>query len=164
MRAGEPARNVAPALTNLSNRADARMLAAKAGHARHLAARDAPALLEIASRFEGIGALLYASEAAAHAAQIFVEAGRKDSARRAAARSRELFVDGQDRPAPEIDGLESDAIDLTPRESELVELARVGLSNGEIADRLVLSKRTVESHMYRAMRKLGISDRRELLV
>ena len=164
MRAGEPARNVAPALTTISNRADARMLAAKAGHARHLAARDAPALLEIASRFEGIGALLYASEAAAHAAQIFVEAGRKDSARRAAARSRELFVDGQDRPAPVIDGLERDAIDLTPRESELVELARVGLSNGEIADRLVLSKRTVESHMYRAMLKLGISDRRELLV
>ena len=164
MRAGEPARNVAPALTNISNRSDARMLSAKAAHARHLAARDAPALLEIAGRFEGIGALLYASEAAAHAAQIFLAAGRKDSARRAAARSRELFVDGQARPVPVIDGLESDAIALTPRESELVELARVGLSNGEIANRLVLSKRTVESHMYRAMQKLGISDRRELLV
>jgi DNA-binding CsgD family transcriptional regulator len=44
------------------------------------------------------------------------------------------------------------------------ELARVGLSNGEIADRLVLSKRTVESHMYRAMLMPGISDRRDLLV
>ena len=164
MRAGEPARYVAPALTELSNRSDARMLAAKAGHARHLAARGAPELLEIAGRFQGIGALLYASEAAAHAAQIFLEAGRQDSARRAAARSRELFADGQAGPLPVIDGLESDAVELTPRESELVEFARVGLSNGEIAERLVLSKRTVESHMYRAMQKLGISDRRELLV
>jgi DNA-binding NarL/FixJ family response regulator len=164
MRAGEPARHVAPALAELNNRSDARMLAAKAGHARHLAARDAPALLEIAGRFQGMGALLYASEAAVHAAQIFLDAGRRDSARRAAARSRELFADGQARPVPVIDGLESDAVELTPRESELVEFARVGLSNGEIAERLVLSKRTIESHMYRAMQKLGISDRRELLV
>jgi DNA-binding NarL/FixJ family response regulator len=164
MRAGEPARHVAPALTELNNRSDARMLAAKAGHARHLATRDAPALLEVAGRFEAMGALLYASEAAVHAAQIFLDTGRRDSARRAAARSRELFADGQARPVPVIDGLESDAVELTPRESELVEFARIGLSNGEIAERLVLSKRTVESHMYRAMQKLGISDRRELLV
>jgi DNA-binding CsgD family transcriptional regulator len=164
MRAGEPAGDVAPALTELSNRSDARMLAAKAGHARSLAARDAPALLEIAGRFERIGALLYGSEAAAHAAQILLDSGRKDSARRAAVRSRELSIDGQARPLTVIDGLESDAIELTPRESELVELARVGLANGEIAERLVLSKRTVESHMYRAMQKLGIGDRRELLV
>ena len=164
MRAGEPAHHVAPALTELSNRSDARMLAAKAGHARHLAACDAPALLELAGRFQAIGALLYASEAAADAAQIFVAAGRLDSARRAARRSRELFVAGQGRRSPVIDGLEGAAIELTPRESELVELARVGMSNGEIADHLVLSKRTVESHMYRAMQKLGISDRRELVV
>jgi len=49
-------------------------------------------------------------------------------------------------------------------EAELVELARDGLSNGEIAERLVVSKRTVESHMYRAVQKLWINDRREVLV
>ena len=37
-----------------------------------------------------------------------------------------------------------------------------GLANAEIADRLVLSVRTVESHIYRAMQKLGVSDRRDL--
>jgi DNA-binding NarL/FixJ family response regulator len=56
------------------------------------------------------------------------------------------------------------AITLTAREAQLVELASRGLSNAEIADRLVLSVRTVESHIYRAMHKLGVGDRRRLRV
>ena len=43
-----------------------------------------------------------------------------------------------------------------------MELASKGLTNAQIADRLVLSVRTVETHIYRAMQKLGVSDRREL--
>jgi DNA-binding CsgD family transcriptional regulator/RecA/RadA recombinase len=164
MRAGEPAGDVAPLLTELSDRSDARMLDAKAAHAQHRANRDAPALLETADRFEAIGAPLYASEAAAQAAQCFLGTGRRDSGRRAAARSRELLIEGKPRPTPVIDGPNRDGIELTRREEELVELASVGLSNGEIAERLALSKRTVESHMYRAMQKLGISDRRKLLL
>ena len=162
MRAGEPADHIAAELSELSDRCEARMLAAKASHATHLAAHDAPGLLETAGRFQEIGALLYASEAAANAAEVFLEAGRSDSARRAAGRSRELFVAGQAGPLPVIRGLDGDAIELTRREAEVVELARTGLSNGEIAERLVLSKRTIESHMHQAMQKLGISDRRDL--
>ena len=60
------------------------------------------------------------------------------------------------------EGLDANAATLTKRESQLVELAREGLSNAEIADRLVVSVRTVESHLYRAMHKLGVSDRRAL--
>jgi DNA-binding NarL/FixJ family response regulator len=71
-------------------------------------------------------------------------------------------VEDQGRELPAIDGLDSTAVELTSRETQLVELARLGLSNAEIAERLVPSRRTVESHMYRAMQKLGISDRREL--
>ncbi|MGH3223805.1 MAG: helix-turn-helix domain-containing protein [Streptosporangiaceae bacterium] len=51
---------------------------------------------------------------------------------------------------------------LTSRERQLIEFAGRGLSNAEIADRLVLSVRTVESHLYRAMHKLGITNRRDL--
>ena len=63
---------------------------------------------------------------------------------------------------PVIDGIDSVAVSLTARESQLVGLARQGLGNAEIADRLVLSVRTVETHLYRAMQKLGVGDRRDL--
>ena len=115
-----------------------------------------------ADEFEAIGALRHASECAAAAAEIFIQAGRQDSARRAAARSRELHQRCQGGSAPQVRGLDPDALSLTERERQLVELAAQGLSNPEIADRLVLSVRTVESHLYRAMQKLGVKDRRDL--
>ena len=69
---------------------------------------------------------------------------------------------GQGAEPPVIDGLDGDAAALTAREAQLVALARRGLSNAEIADQLVLSVRTVETHLYRAMHKLGVNDRRDL--
>ena len=73
-----------------------------------------------------------------------------------------MFADGQGGTPPPIEGLDGPAIELTTREAQLVDLARQGLTNAQIAERLMLSVRTVESHLYRAMQKLGISDRREL--
>jgi DNA-binding NarL/FixJ family response regulator len=48
------------------------------------------------------------------------------------------------------------------REREIANLVAAGLSNKEIADRLVVSVRTVEGHLYHACTKLGISDREQL--
>ncbi|MCD5348407.1 LuxR family transcriptional regulator [Agromyces sp. S2-1-8] len=56
----------------------------------------------------------------------------------------------------------SSSISLTDREREVAQLVSDGLSNPEIATRLVLSVRTVESHMHRIMRKLELSNRQEL--
>lgn len=95
-------------------------------------------------------------------ATTYLAAGRQDSARRAAARARELHVPDQGAELPRIDGLDATATDLTPREAQLIELAREGMSNADIADRLVLSVRTVETHLYRGMQKLGVSDRHAL--
>lgn len=53
---------------------------------------------------------------------------------------------------------------LTEREREVAKLAAEGYSNQEIATRLVLSVRTVESHMHRIMRKLDVSSRRAITV
>jgi ATP/maltotriose-dependent transcriptional regulator MalT len=52
--------------------------------------------------------------------------------------------------------------DLTPQETQIVELARAGLSNPEIGARLFLSPRTVEWHLRKVFTKLGIHSRREL--
>ena len=51
---------------------------------------------------------------------------------------------------------------LTAQQREIVILASHGLTNGEIADRLFLSPRTVASHLYRAYPKLGIVGRHQL--
>lgn len=48
---------------------------------------------------------------------------------------------------------------LTGREREVTDLASHGLSNREIADVLFLSVRTVESHLYQARIKTGVSPR-----
>lgn len=51
---------------------------------------------------------------------------------------------------------------LTEREQEIVTLIGAGLSNRAIAERLTLSVRTVESHIYRAMLKTDTNGRDEL--
>jgi DNA-binding CsgD family transcriptional regulator len=52
--------------------------------------------------------------------------------------------------------------ELTRRERQIVALAISGLSDREIADRLTVSVRTVEGHLYRAYSKLGVSSRDQL--
>ncbi|MFF5158318.1 response regulator [Streptomyces sp. NPDC000348] len=54
--------------------------------------------------------------------------------------------------------------ELTGRERETVALAAQGLSNDEIADRLVISPSTAKTHINRAMAKLHARDRAQLVV
>ena len=56
----------------------------------------------------------------------------------------------------------SESLPLTDREAEIVMLIGEGLSNRAVAERLTLSVRTVESHIYRAMSKTGVTSRDEL--
>jgi DNA-binding NarL/FixJ family response regulator len=53
---------------------------------------------------------------------------------------------------------------LTDREREIVSLVAAGLSNDEIAGRLVVSPLTAKTHVSRAMIKLGARDRAQLVV
>ena len=52
--------------------------------------------------------------------------------------------------------------DLTHREEEILRLLALGHTNGEVADQLFLSRRTIETHRANIQRKLDLSTRAEL--
>lgn len=62
--------------------------------------------------------------------------------------------------SPATDELGS-AEELTPRETEILELIGKGLSNREVADRLVLEVGTVKNHVHSILQKLNVSNRHE---
>jgi DNA-binding CsgD family transcriptional regulator len=56
----------------------------------------------------------------------------------------------------------SSGVQLTRREKDIVVLAVEGLTDRQIADKLMVSVRTVEGHLYRSYAKLGIRGRDQL--
>lgn len=148
-------------LVDIATGVGGRLAAAIAAHAAAVRNRDAVAILAAAHQFEEIGALLSAADAAAQAASAFqARDDRRDTVEAAAVAHR---------IAAECGGIRTPALDiaayplpLTTREREIANLVAAGLSNREIADRLVVSVRTVEGHLYRACIKLDISDREQL--
>jgi DNA-binding NarL/FixJ family response regulator len=97
------------------------------------------------------GELLQAVRAVAAGDALLSPSVTRRLIREFAARTREA------RRLPELD-------DLTEREREVMALVAEGLTNGEIAERLVLSPLTAKTHVSRAMLKLGARDRIQLVV
>ena len=60
------------------------------------------------------------------------------------------------------DGESGDAAPLTPREEEIVKLIAEARTNDEIAELLVISKKTVDRHRANVLEKLGMRNRVEL--
>ena len=154
----EPA---ASRLTELTTHVEGDLAAACADHAQAVAGCDGAALEAVSTRFEGIGADLYAAEAAAQAGVAWRRVG--DSRRAAAAERRAATLAGRCEGAatPALSTIGS-RVTLSPGERDVARLAAAGRTNPEIAAQLHLSRRTVENYLYRVYEKLGISTRAEL--
>jgi DNA-binding NarL/FixJ family response regulator len=111
----------------------------------------------VADEFAQLGAQALAADARAQAAEAHRDAGHRRRASASAAYAVSLARSGGGIHTPALDGLVPYA--LTGREREVATLAAQGVSNQEIARRLVLSVRTVETHLARVYDKLGINNR-----
>ncbi|MDH2430671.1 LuxR C-terminal-related transcriptional regulator [Sphaerisporangium sp. TRM90804] len=139
---------------------DGRRVLLARDHARAAVAGDGGALLEVADGFQGLGMMLHAAEAAAQAAARFRKDGRDRAALTAAARAWSLARACEGARTPALLGLA--APELTARQLEIAQLAAHGLSNRDIADRLVLSVRTVANHLGAVYERTGAADRAAL--
>ena len=70
--------------------------------------------------------------------------------------------DADDLPPHPAHRAAADGLGLTGREREIAGLVAEGLSNRQIAERLVISKRTVDAHIEHIYAKLGVSSRVQL--
>jgi DNA-binding CsgD family transcriptional regulator len=133
---------------------------AVASHAKALLAGDGEGLLAASAKYREIGDRAAAADAAAQASVAFDEGQQHRRGLYAAALAREL--------ADECGGLCTPALrtptglKLSGRQRDVVELVVAGLSNREIAEKLVMSVRTVEGHVYRACQRVGAQSREEL--
>ena len=145
-------------LVELDQQVQGPLVAAAATQAVALAASDGEGLLKASKAFEDMGDLSSAADAAAQAAACYLADGNRSAHVQACSRTRRLQsqCDGILTPALAV---ALNPLPITDREREIVALAATGLSNREIAERLVVSLRTIEGHLYRAGAKLGTSDR-----
>jgi DNA-binding CsgD family transcriptional regulator len=131
-----------------------------ANFAAALTAGDGAQIAAASEAFEQMGDGVSAVDAAAQAALAYGRQQLRGSALGCAARAEALAVQsGADTPMLR---QAREPLPLTDREREIVLLLGQGLSNREIAERLTVSARTVEGHIYKAMAKTGTTSREEL--
>ncbi|HVE96629.1 MAG TPA: helix-turn-helix transcriptional regulator [Pseudonocardiaceae bacterium] len=153
-------RTVADRLTELASQVDGPRAPAAAAHAAALATDDGAALHAVSIQLEQMGLYCWPPTPPLKPPPR-TRHNQRGSAQAATTRAHRLVQCCEGARTPALAALTAPP-SLTTREREIVTLAAGGLSNRQIADRLVVSVRTVESHLYRACAKLGTSDRAEL--
>lgn len=157
---GDP--SVIPMVQDAAQGVEGRWAAAMLKLATDWEAADGVALMDTAASLEEAGFVNLAREAYARASTVLEQSGERRRSRQAVAQREkcdhelgERFREGRFIAA-------TPAVQLTRREQDIVELAVQGLTDREIAQRLMVSVRTVEGHLYRTYVKLGVRSRDEL--
>jgi DNA-binding NarL/FixJ family response regulator/chromosome segregation and condensation protein ScpB len=124
-------------------------------HSRAVADRDGAALDAAALQLEDLGMTCAAADAYAQAAAAY--SARHDRKGEVTSKARATELQG-DASTPALRRV-LNPLPLTGREREIALMIADGLSNKAIAERLCVSVRTVEGHIYRARTKLDMPDR-----
>ncbi|WP_370526250.1 LuxR C-terminal-related transcriptional regulator [Pseudarthrobacter sp. NBSH8] len=154
--------SVIPLVHTLAVNVEGPWAAAMLTLAEHWESEDADSIMETAAMLEGAGFVNLAREAYARSSTVLESSGERRRARQAVALREkcdhelgERFREGHFIAA-------APSVHLTRREQDIVELAVQGLTDREIAQKLMVSVRTVEGHLYRTYVKLGVRSRDEL--
>ena len=141
---------------------------------------DATRLLAAADRYGDASRPLFSAKALEAAAGEFVAAGDRGQARAAFTRAVEIYASlGAAADAARLQAMfrahgirrgprskhrqaHSGWDSLTPAETKIAALVEEGLSNPEIAARLLLSRRTVATHVSHILKKLGVHSRTDI--
>jgi DNA-binding CsgD family transcriptional regulator len=150
---------------------------ANALYCRGLLDHDAAQLLTVAERYTQAGRPLLSAKALEAAAGEFLDTGDRDQARGAFTRAGDIYTSlGAATDAARLQArfrahgirrgphakhrrARSGWDSLTPTETKVAALVGEGLSNPEIAAKLLLSRRTVATHVSHILRKLGVNSR-----
>jgi DNA-binding CsgD family transcriptional regulator len=153
---------------------------ANALHCRGLLDHDATQLLAAADRYEQAGRPLLHAQALEAAAGEFIRSGDRAQARTAFTRAVEVY--GSLGAAADVARLQagfrahgirrgphakhrqarSGWDSLTPTETKIAGLVEAGLSNPEIAAKLLLSRRTIATHVSHILKKLDVHSRTDI--
>jgi DNA-binding CsgD family transcriptional regulator len=136
---------------------------AVARHTKSLRADDGEGLLAASADYRALGDRAVAADVAAQAAVAFSRNQQRKRSLNAAALAQQLATDCGGLCTPALRNRIGIGEPLTDRQREIIELVAAGLSNKEIAERLVTSVRTIEGHLYRAYQRLGAGSREELV-
>lgn len=159
-RLGRPADTLAR-LTALAEHIEGDLHTARLEHVTALAHRDPERLQNAAESFADLGADLLAAEAFVDAAALLRRHNRQREATAADRRTAELIDRCEGATTPALRGASRHAR-LSPGERDAATLAAAGKTNKEIAAKLHVSVRTVETFLQRAYLKLGITSRKDL--
>jgi DNA-binding NarL/FixJ family response regulator len=130
-------------------------------HIQALADRDGAALDAVSVELEAAGMVAVAADAAAQAAHVHQAAGHRAAELSARARAGALAQRCGNPATPALDNV-LNPLPLTGREREIAVMVAQGMTNKAIAERLCVSVRTVEGHVYKACMKLDLPDRSAL--